>query len=148
MQALWSMTCIVGRGHSSSLSHRSLKLPHVDVFARKKNRFLTKFETYPNLSAGFTCLSKKEEDQTVMKDEECKKHIPPRYGKLITVLSLDGGGVRGIISGVVLAKLEHYLQVIYTHDIYSISYSLINYIYMFQIPYNQAKGLIFLVFTD
>ncbi|KAI9165166.1 hypothetical protein LWI28_008891 [Acer negundo] len=35
---------------------------------------------------------------------------PPKYGKLITVLSLDGGGIRGIISGVILAQLESHLQ--------------------------------------
>ncbi|XVF61138.1 hypothetical protein PTKIN_Ptkin08bG0105400 [Pterospermum kingtungense] len=35
---------------------------------------------------------------------------PPTYGKLITVLSIDGGGIRGIIPGVILAKLESQLQ--------------------------------------
>lgn len=46
---------------------------------------------------------------------------PPTYGNLITILSIDGGGVRGIIPGVILAKLESELQVtnehvaIYTH---------------------------------
>ncbi|KAK1588958.1 hypothetical protein Q3G72_029031 [Acer saccharum] len=35
---------------------------------------------------------------------------PPKYGKLITVLSVDGGGIRGIISGVILAYLESQLQ--------------------------------------
>ncbi|KAK2657442.1 hypothetical protein Ddye_010494 [Dipteronia dyeriana] len=35
---------------------------------------------------------------------------PPKYGNLITVLSLDGGGIRGIISGVILAHLESQLQ--------------------------------------
>ncbi|KAF8012422.1 hypothetical protein BT93_I0546 [Corymbia citriodora subsp. variegata] len=35
---------------------------------------------------------------------------PPKYGKLITILSIDGGGVRGIIPGVILAYLEAQLQ--------------------------------------
>ncbi|XP_057501685.1 patatin-like protein 3 [Actinidia eriantha] len=35
---------------------------------------------------------------------------PPTYGKLITVLSIDGGGIRGIIPGVILAYLESQLQ--------------------------------------
>ncbi|KAK0605003.1 hypothetical protein LWI29_021788 [Acer saccharum] len=35
---------------------------------------------------------------------------PPKYGNLITVLSVDGGGIRGIISGVILAYLESQLQ--------------------------------------
>ncbi|KAL5821646.1 hypothetical protein ACOSQ3_023528 [Xanthoceras sorbifolium] len=35
---------------------------------------------------------------------------PPTYGKLITILSVDGGGIRGIISGVILANLESHLQ--------------------------------------
>ena len=39
---------------------------------------------------------------------------PPKYGKLITVLSIDGGGIRGIIPGVILAFLEAQLQVIAT----------------------------------
>ncbi|KAG2724470.1 hypothetical protein I3843_01G017800 [Carya illinoinensis] len=35
---------------------------------------------------------------------------PPAYGRLITILSIDGGGIRGIIPGVVLAYLESQLQ--------------------------------------
>ncbi|KAK8587589.1 hypothetical protein V6N13_086568 [Hibiscus sabdariffa] len=35
---------------------------------------------------------------------------PPVYGNLITVLSIDGGGIRGIIPGVILATLESQLQ--------------------------------------
>lgn len=37
---------------------------------------------------------------------------PPKSGKLITILSIDGGGIRGIISGVILAYLESQLQVV------------------------------------
>ncbi|KAL5705807.1 Proteolipid protein 2 [Ranunculus cassubicifolius] len=35
---------------------------------------------------------------------------PPTYGNLVTILSLDGGGVRGIIPGTILAFLESELQ--------------------------------------
>lgn len=36
---------------------------------------------------------------------------PPARGNLITILSIDGGGVRGIIPGIILAFLESELQV-------------------------------------
>ncbi|KAJ6843394.1 patatin-like protein 2 [Iris pallida] len=36
--------------------------------------------------------------------------LPSRHGKLVTVLSIDGGGVRGIIPGVILGFLESKLQ--------------------------------------
>ncbi|KAL9289415.1 unnamed protein product [Arabidopsis thaliana] len=39
-----------------------------------------------------------------------KKNKPPSCGSLVTILSLDGGGVRGIIAGVILAFLEKELQ--------------------------------------
>ncbi|KAF8369823.1 hypothetical protein HHK36_032153 [Tetracentron sinense] len=35
---------------------------------------------------------------------------PPTYGNLITILSIDGGGIRGIIPGTILAYLESQLQ--------------------------------------
>lgn len=35
---------------------------------------------------------------------------PPTYGNLITVLSIDGGGVRGLIPGTILSFLEDELQ--------------------------------------
>ncbi|KAL7175546.1 hypothetical protein ACSBR2_029196 [Camellia fascicularis] len=35
---------------------------------------------------------------------------PPTYGNLITVLSIDGGGIRGIIPGTILGFLESELQ--------------------------------------
>lgn len=38
-------------------------------------------------------------------------HLAPRYGKVVTVLSIDGGGVRGIIPATILAALEGMLQV-------------------------------------
>ncbi|KAF7137295.1 hypothetical protein RHSIM_Rhsim07G0230300 [Rhododendron simsii] len=36
---------------------------------------------------------------------------PPTYGKRITVLSIDGGGIRGVIPGTILNFLESELQV-------------------------------------
>ena len=39
------------------------------------------------------------------------KSPPPCYGNIVTVLSIDGGGVRGIIPGTILAFLEDKLQV-------------------------------------
>lgn len=39
------------------------------------------------------------------------KTPPPSYGSIVTVLSIDGGGVRGIIPGTILAFLEEKLQV-------------------------------------
>ncbi|CAL9228230.1 unnamed protein product [Arabidopsis halleri] len=36
--------------------------------------------------------------------------LPPSYGQLVTILSIDGGGIRGIIPGTVLAYLESQLQ--------------------------------------
>ncbi|TYJ35123.1 hypothetical protein E1A91_A05G215200v1 [Gossypium mustelinum] len=35
---------------------------------------------------------------------------PPTYGNLITILSFDGGGIRGLIPGTILAFLESQLQ--------------------------------------
>jgi len=42
--------------------------------------------------------------------EEEKSIQPPTYGNLVTILSIDGGGIRGIIPAVVLAFLESELQ--------------------------------------
>jgi patatin-like phospholipase/acyl hydrolase len=36
----------------------------------------------------------------------------PTYGNLITILSIDGGGIRGIIPAVILSFLESELQVL------------------------------------
>lgn len=36
---------------------------------------------------------------------------PPTYGNCVTILSIDGGGIRGIIPGVILGFLESELQV-------------------------------------
>ncbi|KAK6938712.1 Patatin-like phospholipase domain [Dillenia turbinata] len=35
---------------------------------------------------------------------------PPSYGNLVTILSIDGGGIRGIVPGTILAFLESELQ--------------------------------------
>ena len=35
----------------------------------------------------------------------------PTYGNLVTILSIDGGGIRGIIPATILACLESHLQV-------------------------------------
>lgn len=40
-----------------------------------------------------------------------EQQSPSTHGNLITILSIDGGGVRGIIPGVLLAFLESELQV-------------------------------------
>ncbi|CAL8102177.1 unnamed protein product [Prunus armeniaca] len=36
--------------------------------------------------------------------------VPPRYGKMITILSIDGGGIRGLIPATILSFLESELQ--------------------------------------
>ncbi|GJS90556.1 patatin-like protein 1 [Tanacetum coccineum] len=41
---------------------------------------------------------------------------PPNKGNLITVLSIDGGGIRGIVPGVILEYLESQLQEIDGHN--------------------------------
>ncbi|XP_024020043.1 patatin-like protein 3 [Morus notabilis] len=41
---------------------------------------------------------------------EKQKSIPRTNGKLMTILSIDGGGIRGIIPGTILAFLEEELQ--------------------------------------
>ncbi|KAG9458189.1 hypothetical protein H6P81_002697 [Aristolochia fimbriata] len=38
------------------------------------------------------------------------RKIPPANGKMVTVLSIDGGGIRGIIPSIILAFLESKLQ--------------------------------------
>lgn len=51
-------------------------------------------------------------------DSSCKQNNPPSCGTLVTILSLDGGGIRGVISGVILAYLEQQLQVYIYISIY------------------------------
>ncbi|KAJ8493647.1 hypothetical protein OPV22_015368 [Ensete ventricosum] len=50
------------------------------------------------------------EDQQHHHHHRHHHHLQPCEGKLITVLSIDGGGVRGLIPGTVLAFLESKLQ--------------------------------------
>ncbi|KAK9946549.1 hypothetical protein M0R45_012009 [Rubus argutus] len=42
---------------------------------------------------------------------------PPTYGNLITILSIDGGGIRGLIPGTILAFLESELQKLDGEDV-------------------------------
>lgn len=46
------------------------------------------------------------------KEDSLRDEInPSSYGDRITVLSIDGGGIRGIIPGTILSFLESKLQV-------------------------------------
>lgn len=36
---------------------------------------------------------------------------PPAFGNLITVLSIDGGGIRGLVPAIILDFLENELKV-------------------------------------
>ncbi|XBI41490.1 hypothetical protein VPH35_125950 [Triticum aestivum] len=44
----------------------------------------------------------------------------PRYGSIITVLSIDGGGVHGVIPGTILAFLEEKLQMTKIADYFDV----------------------------
>ena len=57
-----------------------------------------------------THLSKKNIWSTEMQRSNSMV-IPPAYGNLITVLSIDGGGIRGLIPAIILEFLETELQV-------------------------------------
>lgn len=46
-----------------------------------------------------------------MASSSLKKILPPANGRLITILSIDGGGIRGIIPAKILEFLESELQV-------------------------------------
>jgi hypothetical protein len=46
-----------------------------------------------------------------IKESSSFRMQPPTYGNLITILSIDGGGVRGIIPATILEFLESKLQV-------------------------------------
>lgn len=48
--------------------------------------------------------------QSLMEATSVPLH-PPTYGNLITILSIDGGGIRGLIPGTILCFLESELQV-------------------------------------
>ena len=51
-----------------------------------------------------------------------------QVGKRITILSVDGGGVRGLIPATILAELEGKLQVL-THSQHSHSYNHVQNVY-------------------
>lgn len=65
------------------------------TFSSNLNNILTNFEMEENLSSSLPVVQP-----------------PPNYGNLITVLSIDGGGIRGIIPATILSFLESQLQVI------------------------------------
>lgn len=53
---------------------------------------------------------------TDLRGNSLKLNPPPALGKLVTVLSIDGGGVRGLIPATILAFLESKLQVIINEE--------------------------------
>lgn len=68
------------------------------------------------------------ENETSSSSSNVKSYLsikPPIRGDLIAILSIDGGGIRGIISAVILAYLESQLQVIilfqmtYSYTVYT-----------------------------
>lgn len=61
-----------------------------------------------------------EKTQTMENAEEKTQMPPPNCGNIITVLSIDGGGIRGIIPGVILEYLESQLQVLWNFLIISL----------------------------
>ena len=61
----------------------------------------------PNITYCLSCESYKMEDSISLRNET----NPSNYGERITVLSIDGGGIRGIIPGTILSFLESKLQV-------------------------------------
>lgn len=44
-----------------------------------------------------------------------RRLAPPKMGERITVLSIDGGGIRGLIPSVIIASLEKKLRVTINH---------------------------------
>jgi len=66
--------------------------PNINIMA--VNFLLFVFVFTSQLIAGFT-----------------KELPPPSYGNVITILSIDGGGIRGIIPAIILDHLEKALKV-------------------------------------
>lgn len=110
----WLMTRFVGRNYPANAFQCVSRLATINSLSDKKFQFFVNPRVSLGSNARFTQLSEKEENKTVINDSMIKKNKPPKYGDLVTILSLDGGGVRGIIGGVILANLEKHLQVIYT----------------------------------
>ncbi|CAL9228232.1 unnamed protein product [Arabidopsis halleri] len=55
-------------------------------------------------------ISSSEISITAHQQERTVACLPPSYGQLVTILSIDGGGIRGIIPCTILAYLESQLQ--------------------------------------
>ncbi|OAO96597.1 hypothetical protein AXX17_AT4G42220 [Arabidopsis thaliana] len=55
-------------------------------------------------------ISSSEISRTAHLQDRTVACLPPSYGQLVTILSIDGGGIRGIIPGTILAYLESQLQ--------------------------------------
>jgi patatin-like phospholipase/acyl hydrolase len=53
--------------------------------------------------------------------------LPPSQGKLITVLSIDGGGIRGLIPATIIACLEAKLQVRTCHPSFRLTGRTVDY---------------------
>lgn len=109
----WLMTRFVGRHHPANAFQYVSRLATINGLSDKKIQFFINPRISLGSNARFTRLSEKEEKENFKNDSIVKKNKPPKYGDLVTILSLDGGGVRGIIGGVILANLEKHLQVIY-----------------------------------
>ena len=64
---------------------------------------------------------------------------PPTHGNLIIVLSIDGGGIKGIIPGIILSFLESELQVIIL--LYTSQLAHVIYVYKVEILVFNLKFL-------
>ena len=64
---------------------------------------------------------------------------PPTHGNLIIVLSIDGGGIKGIIPGIILSFLESELQVIIL--LYTSQLAHVIYVYRVEILVFNLKFL-------
>ncbi|KAL4196947.1 hypothetical protein AMTRI_Chr04g248810 [Amborella trichopoda] len=57
-----------------------------------------------------------------MANETLSQNVSPLYGDFITILSIDGGGVRGIIPGIILSFLESQLQALDGEEVRLVDY--------------------------
>ena len=70
--------------------------------------------------------------------EKGLKNATPNNGRLITILSIDGGGIRGIIPATILTFLESQLQVYIDRGhrkLQNVTYSLIFMVCFFRLIY-------------